>query len=168
MDFILRQQLTSDELPPWAGIVFKYPVDSDTLSEKLREAYPDCKTLRERKHRAAIDFLSAELSRMQAGNSNTDAICLDNFRFPAQEPAPDASKSLATDKKMAKDQGPWSTYATRNPSETALPDYVLDPDVTHSLSSPQTPVYGFQPDLTFYEGQWDPRQNQPSEYPPPG
>lgn len=69
---------------------------------------------------------------------------------------------------MAKDQGPWSTYATRNPSETALPDYVLDPDVTHSLSSPQTPVYGFQPDLTFYEGQWDPRQNQPSEYPPPG
>jgi len=26
MDFILRQQLTSDELPPWAGIVFKYPV----------------------------------------------------------------------------------------------------------------------------------------------
>lgn len=32
MDFILRQQLTSDQLPPWAGIVFKYPVGVDLLT----------------------------------------------------------------------------------------------------------------------------------------
>ncbi|KAL5401281.1 hypothetical protein PMIN03_011655 [Paraphaeosphaeria minitans] len=94
MDFISRQQLTSDELPPWAGIVFKYPVDSDDLSEKLRAAYPDCKTHRERKHQAAIDFLYAELLRMQSGSSSTDPNSPSNLKNVPQEPTPAASRLL--------------------------------------------------------------------------
>ncbi|KAL5376410.1 hypothetical protein DPSP01_010520 [Paraphaeosphaeria sporulosa] len=92
MDFILRQQLTSDELPPWAGIVFKYPVDSDDLSEKLRAAYPDCKTHRERKHRATIDFLNAELSRMQSGSSIIDPNSPSNIKHPTQGSTPTAAR----------------------------------------------------------------------------
>jgi len=71
MDFITRQQRTSDDLPPWAGITFRDPVDSDALAEKLRAAYPNCKTLRERKHRATIDFLSEELAEMQSKSAAT-------------------------------------------------------------------------------------------------
>lgn len=67
-------------------------VDSDALSEKLRAAYPDCKTHRERKHRAAIDFLNAELSRMQSGSSITDLTSTNNVEPPRQEPIPIASR----------------------------------------------------------------------------
>ncbi|KAK3202138.1 hypothetical protein GRF29_161g263335 [Pseudopithomyces chartarum] len=85
MDFILRQQATSDELPPWAGIIFKDPVDSDTLSEKLRAAYPSCRTLRERKHQAAIDFLQEELHRMQYGTPIASVTRTGSFSSPAVE-----------------------------------------------------------------------------------
>ena len=115
MDFILRERATSDELPPWAGIIFKYPVranvycrfniqfwtnspvrfqvDSDQLSEKLRAAYPDYKTLRERKHQAAIDFLREELSRMQSGIPIADASPVESFKSLTQEPLVDASNT---------------------------------------------------------------------------
>ncbi|KAF1972272.1 hypothetical protein BU23DRAFT_165141 [Bimuria novae-zelandiae CBS 107.79] len=94
MEFILRQKPTSDELPPWAGISFKYPVDSDDLSEKLRAAYPDCKTHRERKHRAVIDFLSEELCRMQSGVSIADGITLEGSTSPSQLPIMNGSKPV--------------------------------------------------------------------------
>jgi hypothetical protein len=70
-----------------------------------------------------------------------------------------------------KDQEPWSTFATRDPLEATLPDYMLTSNVTHPLSSLQTPMYDFQPELNFFEGSWDPRnpnQDQSSSYPPPG
>ncbi|KAF2638839.1 hypothetical protein P280DRAFT_63413 [Massarina eburnea CBS 473.64] len=66
MDFIHRHQRTTDETPPWNGIVFKLPVDSDELAEKLKIAYPNCRTLRERKHQATSDFFAEELKRMQS------------------------------------------------------------------------------------------------------
>ncbi|KAF2446606.1 hypothetical protein P171DRAFT_262739 [Karstenula rhodostoma CBS 690.94] len=70
-----------------------------------------------------------------------------------------------------KDQEPWSTFATRDPLETSLPGYILSPNVTQSLSSPQTPFYGFEDDLSFYEGTWNtgnPSQGQITGFPPPG
>jgi hypothetical protein len=63
---IERLELTSDETPPWSGLAFTSPVDSDRLSEDLKRRYPQCSTLRERKHMAAIDFLKAELCLMQS------------------------------------------------------------------------------------------------------
>lgn len=69
------------------------------------------------------------------------------------------------------DQEPWSAFAPRDPLENPLPDYILGQNITQPLSSPQTPLYGFQPDLTFYEGSWNPgnpSQDQPSGFPPPG
>jgi hypothetical protein len=66
MDFIYRIKPTTDESPPWVGISFILPVDSDMLSEKLKLAYPQCRTLRERKHQATLDFFVAELRQMQS------------------------------------------------------------------------------------------------------
>jgi hypothetical protein len=63
---IKRTESTSDETPPWSGITFTLPVDSDRLSEDLKRRYPHCSTLRERKHMAAIEFLRAELGLMQS------------------------------------------------------------------------------------------------------
>ncbi|PVI03132.1 hypothetical protein DM02DRAFT_268172 [Periconia macrospinosa] len=74
MDFIYRQHPTTDESPPWAGIAFKLPIDSDILAEKLRSAYPERRTLRERKHQATIDFFMGELSQMQSKDSPTITI----------------------------------------------------------------------------------------------
>jgi hypothetical protein len=68
-------------------------VDSDVLSEKLRIAYPDYKTHRERKHRAAIDFLNAELLRMQSRSSIIDPVSPIKTRTPIQEPTPAASRT---------------------------------------------------------------------------
>jgi hypothetical protein len=62
---IRRLQPTSDETPPWAGIAFVYPVDSDELADQLKKAYPEGQNLRQRKHMAAIDFLKSELKGMQ-------------------------------------------------------------------------------------------------------
>jgi hypothetical protein len=69
MPLIERVELTSDETPPWTGMAFTLPVDSDRLSEDLKREYPQCSTLRERKHMAAIDFLRAELHFMQSKSS---------------------------------------------------------------------------------------------------
>jgi hypothetical protein len=78
MPFIERVELTSDETPPWSGMAFVLPVDSDRLSEDLKREYPHCSTLRERKHMAAIDFLRAELRLMQS-KSSTPKIREDEF-----------------------------------------------------------------------------------------
>jgi hypothetical protein len=69
-EFIQRHQPTSDELPPWTGIKFILDVDSDKLSADLLRAYPKCGTLRERKHKAVIDFLVWELGRMRLKDSS--------------------------------------------------------------------------------------------------
>lgn len=69
-NIIRRFQSTSDETPPWAGISFVQPIDSDQLSEQLKGFYPEGKTLRQRKHMAAIDFLQRELEQMQSQTSS--------------------------------------------------------------------------------------------------
>jgi hypothetical protein len=71
MSFIRRFQRTSDDTPPWNGIMFTQPVDSDKLSEDLKRTYPSYSTLRERKHMAAIDFLQAELREMKSKYPDT-------------------------------------------------------------------------------------------------
>lgn len=65
MRSIKRTHPTSDETPPWAGMSFIQPVDSDALHELLKNQYPQCTSLRQRKHMAAIDFLRRELESMQ-------------------------------------------------------------------------------------------------------
>jgi hypothetical protein len=63
--FIKRTQPTTDETPPWLGISFLLPVGSDQLADQLKKAFSDCKTHRQRKHKAAILFLSTELEEMK-------------------------------------------------------------------------------------------------------
>lgn len=41
-------------------------MDSDPLAESLKVAYPECRTLRERKHCATIDFFLGELAQMRS------------------------------------------------------------------------------------------------------
>lgn len=68
-----------------AQLIIHVQVDSDTLSEKLRAAYPSCRTLRERKHQAAIDFLQEELHRMQYGTPIASVTRTGSFSSPAVE-----------------------------------------------------------------------------------
>lgn len=70
---IRRVKNTSDDSPPWTGIAFTMPVDSDKLADELRRAYPEYSTLRERKHMAAIDFLKNELSLIHQETSESAA-----------------------------------------------------------------------------------------------
>jgi hypothetical protein len=67
---IKRLRPTSDASPPWADMTFTQPIESDALHELLKEQYPQCKTLRQRKHMAAIDFLRRELDSMQNEATN--------------------------------------------------------------------------------------------------
>lgn len=69
MRFIRRNRPTSDSAAPWKGISFTAPVDSDALHDDLRKEYPQYTTLRQRKHKAAIEFLRAELREMQKKDS---------------------------------------------------------------------------------------------------
>ncbi|KAF2114753.1 hypothetical protein BDV96DRAFT_84372 [Lophiotrema nucula] len=62
---VVRHAKPLEMEPPWTGLVFVPAVGSDELSEKLKELYPDLRTLRQRKHKAAIDFLLWELDAMQ-------------------------------------------------------------------------------------------------------
>lgn len=71
MSLIERIHPTTDDAPPWAGMSFTHPVDSDELHEQLKTAYPECSTFRERKHRATIKFLEDEFQQMQSKSSNS-------------------------------------------------------------------------------------------------
>lgn len=73
---IRRLHRTSDETSPWAGIVFTEKVGSDALADLLMKAYPypTGKSLRERKHLAAIDFLKAELEMMNDLATSQDSM----------------------------------------------------------------------------------------------
>jgi hypothetical protein len=57
--------------PPWAGIEFVFAIGSDELADQLRDAYPEGKNLRERKHLAAIDFLKTELEKMGTASESS-------------------------------------------------------------------------------------------------
>lgn len=65
MDLIDREHPTSDDKPPWSGMVFRQRVYSDDMLESLKRRYPQGANLRERKHMAAIEFLQQELQEMQ-------------------------------------------------------------------------------------------------------
>ncbi|KAJ5022413.1 hypothetical protein PSV08DRAFT_350208 [Bipolaris maydis] len=69
MDLIEREYPTSDDKPPWYGMVFKQSVYSDAMLESLKRRYPQGANLRERKHMAAIEFLQQELEDMQASEA---------------------------------------------------------------------------------------------------
>jgi hypothetical protein len=94
MEIIQRYERTADESPPWAGISFRYPVDSDLLAEQLKGAYPYPKfqTLRERKHQAAIDFLLVELGQMRSKGPSTPTV-LTSTDPPLDEGRQDAVKA---------------------------------------------------------------------------
>jgi hypothetical protein len=90
---IRRVRPTSDQSPPWAGISFAQPVDSDDLHEHLKKLYPypQYTTLRQRKHMAAIDFLKHEFCEMQATDSNVTKRPLSSNTGPATLRAVDPS-----------------------------------------------------------------------------
>jgi hypothetical protein len=71
---IRRLQKTADVDPPWAGIDFVYPILSDELADALRQAYPEGKNLRERKHLAVIDFLKSELEEMRSSETTIGSL----------------------------------------------------------------------------------------------
>ena len=60
-----RNEVASEGTPPWFGLAFVHPVDSDELADDLKRAYPTGSTLRERKHMAVIEFFQEELFQMQ-------------------------------------------------------------------------------------------------------
>lgn len=64
---------------------------------------------------------------------------------------------------------PWTTFTTRDPVNTPLSSYIMSSEIARPLPLPQAPLYGFQPDLPFYEGAWDtgnPNQDQTSGFSP--
>jgi len=65
MQLIKRVRLSNEGTPPWAGISFIHPIDSDELHDLLKGRYPQYTTVRERKQKAVIDFVLAKLREMQ-------------------------------------------------------------------------------------------------------
>jgi hypothetical protein len=68
------------------------------------------------------------------------------------------------------EQEPWTAFTTRDPVNTPVPSYITSSDIAHPVPSPQAPLYGFQPDFTFYEGPWNtgnPPQDHTSSFSPP-
>ncbi|KAF2128701.1 hypothetical protein P153DRAFT_367787 [Dothidotthia symphoricarpi CBS 119687] len=115
MPLIRRVHPTSDETPPWVGIFFVPSVGSDELAEQLKARYPQCQTLRERKHMAAIEFLKLELDRIQserlAANSTTQSIL---------ECAPSASPmtSVCYDETVEGHSCPESVHMSDSPARS--------------------------------------------------
>lgn len=98
-------------------------VDSDALAEMLKATYPECNTLRERKHRAAVDFLNAEISLMQTGNSITGVISQKKSISPSLEHPLDDSKTVG--------EVPLESRRVLSPS------VCTSPSVTESSTSPR-------------------------------
>jgi hypothetical protein len=78
-DIVIRKRPTSDDTPPWSGLEFVEPVDSDALAEKLKQTYPSLNTLRERKHQAIIDYLIMELHIIRTKDSYSPVTSLDSY-----------------------------------------------------------------------------------------
>ncbi|KAF2715365.1 hypothetical protein K504DRAFT_25155 [Pleomassaria siparia CBS 279.74] len=99
MSCIERTQPTSDETAPWQGITFKWHVSSDLLAERLKYEFPHCQTLRQRKHQAAIQFLTRELEEMRLKDG--------------QHSTPDASSSYNLESPQSDSNDQVSTGSTR-------------------------------------------------------
>ncbi|KAJ4366785.1 hypothetical protein N0V83_007310 [Neocucurbitaria cava] len=117
MPLIKRVQPTSDETPPWSGMSFVQPVDSDALHEHLKIAYPQCTTLRERKHMAAIDFLVAELHQMQSKGPTFVAV-----EHSANDPAAPNPGALSRKGSISASLSPTSSAQFSTSVELAFQD----------------------------------------------
>lgn len=71
---IKRFYLTTDQSAPWEGVAFTCEVGSDELAEALKACFPQHRNLRERKHAAAIQFLTNELLEMSSGNGSQSLV----------------------------------------------------------------------------------------------
>jgi hypothetical protein len=67
---IARHKAPSDHTPPWKDMAFDPPIGSDELSDRLKAAFPEGQTLRQRKYLAAIAFLQGELQQIKAEDAN--------------------------------------------------------------------------------------------------
>jgi hypothetical protein len=121
--FVERVKCTSDETPPWDGIMFTQPVDSDKLAEDLKRAYPDGSTLRERKHMAAIDFLKIELHQMRSRNAATSTDKRSEYLI-----TPEASSFYADTSVAHSRQGSMSSSHTRASATQHPPNEVRKSD----------------------------------------
>jgi hypothetical protein len=65
MSLVTRHLSTSNNRFPWMGLQFAQLEGSDALHDQLKNAYPTLLDLKQRKHKAVIDFLTAELHTMQ-------------------------------------------------------------------------------------------------------
>lgn len=137
MSFIERTQPTRDDTPPWAGISFIQPVDSDDLHESLKSAYSNCLTLRERKHQAAIDFLNAELSEMQSRTTNTSNNLAPGSASPEEAQRllkPMGSRNLSSQSPITSGDGFSTVKVNRPPQQSqqspemfSMVDYAIGP-----------------------------------------
>ncbi|KAF1851257.1 uncharacterized protein K460DRAFT_274629 [Cucurbitaria berberidis CBS 394.84] len=121
---IKRTQPTSDETPPWTGMSFIQPVDSDALHEHLKRTYPKCTTLRERKHMAAIDFLETELRQMQSKNVTITATehCVDYTGIASPRASSEAFGGHSRKGSTSLSQSPASSAHLSTTLERALQD----------------------------------------------
>jgi hypothetical protein len=63
--------MESIPLLPWAGMSFVYDIESDELADALRSAFPEHRTLRERKHAAVIRLFEQELREMHSSTKSS-------------------------------------------------------------------------------------------------
>lgn len=136
MSLIRRFQLTSDATPPWAGLSFTPPVASDALHEELKKIYPAYTTLRERKHKAAIDFLTAELYEMQSRDSKPVA---EHYPPHASSEAPSIfSDALEAHSRQGSPSASESPTSSTRFSRSVEP--VLQPRDTPPIRTPLLPT----------------------------
>ncbi|KAH7087450.1 hypothetical protein FB567DRAFT_346049 [Paraphoma chrysanthemicola] len=137
---ITRVEWTSDQKPPWSGLKFTLPVGSDALSDALRSRYRDGENLRERKHMAAIEFLTAELQLMRSAQAS---------RAPSDVDDSTASETPTQRSVMARSHSQQhSDLLPSNPvghNRTSLPlAHTTQPDTSAIGASNPAPVSGQQ------------------------
>ena len=137
MSLIRRTRPTDDENPPWAGITFIYPVDSDTLSEQLKMRYPNCSTHKQRKHQAAIDFLMKELRDMQSRSSDHPT----PTEFSQSQPVTPLTDQHSANEVASTGSRQHSVSSSNSPCmTTSRPAAVLADRSKESLEQPHSPT----------------------------
>lgn len=153
--FIKRTQPTTDETPPWQGISFLLPVGSDRLADQLKKTFSDCRTLRQRKHKAAILFLEAELEEMiardekqslypdalnnhQLGSPQSES--LDFFDQPSVSSTQQNTLSSSCTSPITPHSAPSPKLTNRSRSQFSGPDQ-SQPPTANAVATPQTFVF---------------------------
>ncbi|KAF2463907.1 uncharacterized protein BDR25DRAFT_105396 [Lindgomyces ingoldianus] len=124
LQFVKRYPTSTNEQTPWTGLTFTLDIGSDIFWEKLKNAYPSITDHKQRKHKAVIEFLEAELQDMKmkerqraGGTVNVES---ENLTSP---------KSFSTDffDALGNESGPGSASPRSGTSSAASPHQESQP-----------------------------------------